>query len=197
MKKIKLAFLLMLFSLCLPGRAWSGCGDLLIDDPLADNLTNNVAQHQYRQYQMNLCGGGGGGGGVSVPSCTSGQYLSGSSCLYCSSAMPGCSACSSASCNSCSSDSDCTVSSGYACVSGKCTKKCSSSSLPYWCSVQSSCTASAAACRNLNLNLAGDCYQPTEAERCNCSGNKTINQTLQTKLMCAVERMEACDCGLY
>ncbi len=72
MKKIKLAFLLMLFSLCLPGRAWSSC-DLLVDDPLADSLTNNVAQHQYLQYQRSICGGGGGGGGgVSVPSCTSG-----------------------------------------------------------------------------------------------------------------------------
>lgn len=144
--------------------------------------------------------------------CLTGQYndgnnnclacANGSKCNTCPSATPywcsssnSCSA--SASCNSCSSDSDCTVSSGYACVSGKCTKKCSSSSLPYWCSVKSSCTASAAACRNLNLNLAGDCYQPTEAERCNCSGNKTINQTLQTKLMCAVERIEACDCSFY
>lgn len=152
MKKIKLAFLLMLFSFCLPNRAWSSC-DLLVDDPLADSMTDRVAQHQYMQYQMNLCGGGGGGGGgtykPSVPTCTSGQYLSGSSCLYCSSAMSGCSACSSASvcttcfsgyyksgskcyecpagCSTCSSSSNCSAcETGYTLSSGKCIKPCDS-----------------------------------------------------------------------
>lgn len=144
--------------------------------------------------------------------CATGKYndgnnncldcANGSKCSSCPSATPywcssssGCSA--SATCNSCSSDSDCTVSSGYACVSGKCTKKCSSSSLPYWCTLQSSCVASAVACRN--LSLVSDCYQPTQEELCNCSNNKTINQTMQTKLMCAVavERVEACNCPIW
>lgn len=117
----------MLFSLCLPGRAWSSC-DLLVDDPLADSLTNNVAQHQYLQYQRSICGGGGGGGGgVSVPNCTSGQYLSGSSCLYCSSAMPGCSACSSASvCTTCFSGYYKSANKCHECPTGCAT--CSSSS---------------------------------------------------------------------
>ena len=134
-------------------------------------------------------------GNNNCQACTNGSKCNScpSSTPYWCSSSKSCSA--SASCNSCSSDSDCTVSSGYACVSGKCTKKCSSSSSPYWCSAKSSCTASALACNQ--LSLVGDCYQPTEAERCNCSGNKTINQTLQTKLMCAVKEVEACNCPLY
>ena len=147
MKKLKLAFMLMLCSLCVPDSAYSSC-DLLVDDPLANGMTDRVAQQRYLQYQMNLCGGG-GGGGVSVPTCTSGQYLSGSRCLYCSSAMPGCSACSSASvcmacltgyyksgnkcyecptgCASCSSSTSCSsCESGYTLSSGKCIRPCDS-----------------------------------------------------------------------
>lgn len=191
MKKIKLAFLLMLFSLCLPGRAWSSC-DLLVDDPLADSLTNNVAQHQYLQYQRSICGGGGGGGGgVSVPNCTSGQYLSGSSCLYCSSAMPGCSACSSASvcttcfsgyyksankchecptgCATCSSSSSCSsCESGYTLSSGKCIKPCDSGC--------SSCDTSTGKCNTCKSgyfkNSLGKCAAcPTGCSSCSSASS--------------------------
>ncbi|MBQ8346698.1 MAG: hypothetical protein IJY17_03780 [Alphaproteobacteria bacterium] len=122
-------------------------------------------------------------------------------CSSCSSDTPyWCSAsgtCSASStCGGCSSDSDCTVSSGYACVSGSCTKKCSSSSTPYWCSSQSTCTASALACSNLSLNLAGDCYTPTDAERCNCSNDLLVQQKMVKTLQCAV-REELTDCDSY
>lgn len=190
MKKIKLAFLLMLFSLYLPGRAYPSC---LEYDSLAESFTDNVARQQYlASYQLDACGGGGGGGGgVSVPTCTSGQYLSGSSCLYCSSAMPGCSACSSASvcttcfsgyyksgskcaecpagCSACSSSTTCTAcDSGYTLSSGKCIKPCDSNC--------SSCDTSTGKCNTCKTayfkNTLGKCTAcPTGCSSCsNASG---------------------------
>ena len=148
MKKLKLAFMLMLCSLCLSGEAWAACMVDTMQDTLISDVSRNTYQQVMRSYE--LCGGGGGGGGgVSVPTCTSGQYLSGSRCLYCSSAMPGCSACSSASvcttcltgyyksgnkcyecqtgCASCSSSTNCSsCESGYTLSGGKCIKPCDS-----------------------------------------------------------------------
>ncbi len=142
--------------------------------------------------------------------CATGQYndgndnclscANGTKCNSCPSSTPywcsSSSTCSaSATCNSCTYDSDCMVSSGYACVSRQCQKKCTSSSAPYWCSAQSKCTASALACNQ--LSFIGDCYQPTREELCNCNNNKQITQTMQTKFLCARETVDVCNCPVF
>lgn len=133
------------FFIFLPQQAKSTC---LYQDTVADSLMDQRSMEMYKSFAVNTCGGG-GGGGYTPPSCTSGQYLSGSTCKFCSSAMSGCSACSSSSvcttcfsgyyksnnkcyecptgCATCSSSSSCSsCESGYTLSSGKCIKPCDS-----------------------------------------------------------------------